>query len=74
MRDKKGDLTDNGKNAILYLQGGGNVDEIKKKYKISKTDMAELLMNQEKFRGERENNYQAEATGMFDDMHNESPF
>lgn len=74
MRDKKGELTDNGKNAILYLQGGGNIDEIKKKYKISKTDSAELLMHQEKFRGERENNSQAEALGMFDDIDNEIPY
>ena len=73
MRDKKNELTDNGKNAILYLQGGGNVEEIKKKYKISKVDMTELLMHQEKFRGERENNHQAEALGMFDND-NEIPY
>jgi hypothetical protein len=74
MRDKKNELTDNGKNAILYLQGGGNVDEIKKKYKISKSDMSELLMHQAKFKAESEDNYQAESKGMFDDMNNESPF
>lgn len=73
MRDKKGDLTDNGKNAILYLQGGGSIDDIKKKYKISKSDMQELMMQQEKIKAEKENNHQAEAYGMFDND-NELPY
>lgn len=73
MRDKKNELTDKGKNAILYLQGGGSVDEIKKKYKISKADMSELLMHQEKFKSQSEDNHQAEGIGMFDND-NELPY
>lgn len=67
MRDKKGELTDNGKNAFLYLDGGGKIDDIKAKYKISKVDLADL----EKYVSDKlnasQNNHQAESFGMFDD-------
>jgi hypothetical protein len=66
MRDKKGALTDNGKNAFLYLDGGGKIEDIKAKYKISKVDLADL----EKYLSDKlnasQNNYQAEEIGMFD--------
>lgn len=72
MRDKKGELTDNGKNAILYLQGGGKIEDIKAKYKISKSDFAELQKMIDDNLKRSQDNHQADAIGMFDD--NEQPF
>lgn len=72
MRDKKGELTENGKNAILYINGGGKIDDIKAKYKISKTDLAELQKLIDDKLTASQNNYSAESIGMFDD--NELPY
>lgn len=72
MRDKKGELTENGKNAILYINGGGKIDDIKAKYKISKTDLLELQKLVDDNLKKSQDNYQAESIGMFDD--NEIPY
>lgn len=72
MRDKKGELTENGKNAILYINGGGKIEDIKAKYKISKTDLAELQKLVDDNAKKSQDNHQAETIGMF--YNNELPY
>lgn len=42
LKDKAGNFTEKGNNAILYIRGGGAVEDITKKYKVSKADMESL--------------------------------
>lgn len=42
MTDKKGALTDAGQKATQFIEGGGKVADIQKKYRLNKTDLATL--------------------------------
>lgn len=48
IRDKKGQLTKVGENAIAYIEQGGSIAEIEKKYKLNKETKAFLVSIQNK--------------------------